>query len=66
MNDTNNFACKVEVVWKDCRFVCNVASLEMQDIKTEVLDTLLKQIALVKQLEIQMSSTKHFLVLLHV
>ena len=62
VNDTNNYACRLEVVWKECKFVCNVASLKKEDIKKAVQDTFANQIKLVKRLQIQVSSTEHFLV----
>ena len=35
VNDTNNYACRVEVVWKECMFVCNVACLKQENIKKQ-------------------------------
>ena len=62
VNDTNNYACRVEVVWKECKFVCNVACLKKEDIKKAVQETFAEQIKLVKRLQIPVSSTEHFLV----
>ena len=62
VNDTNNYACRVEVVWKECKFVCNVACLKKENIKKAVQKTFAKQIELVKRLQIPVSSTEHFLV----
>ena len=54
-DSTNNFACKVEVVWDECKFVCNVTSLTMEMIKEMVQETFGKQIQLVQQLKINPS-----------
>ena len=62
VNDTNNYACRVEVVWKECKFVCNVACLKKENIKKAVQKTFAEQIKLVKRLQIPVSSTEHFLV----
>ena len=62
VNDTNNYACRVEVVWNECKFVCNVACLTKENIKKAVQKTFAKQIELVKRLQIPVSSTEHFLV----
>ena len=54
-DSTNNFACKVEVVWDECKFVCNVTSLTMEMIKEMVQETFGKQIQLAQQLKINPS-----------
>ena len=61
VNTTNNFACKVEVVWRELKFVCNVVCLRKEDIISEVQATFTKQIALVEKLDTQ-SPPEHYLV----
>ena len=61
-DNTNDFACKVEVVWDKCKFVCNVSSLRKEKIKEMVQETWGKQIQVVQQLQINPSPAKRFLV----
>ena len=58
VNSTNNFACKVEVVWKECKFVCTIKSLERKEIKTEVQETFSCQISVVKTLQMNSPSAR--------
>ena len=62
VKSNNNFACEVKVVWHECKFVCNVTCLKMEDIKAKVQNIFTTQIKVVKQLRINLPATRRFLV----